>query len=356
MKIQLLLLSFLILSISGFSQEDRFEFVLNRAEKYYDSAKTFSLVSVTKNKNALIIDTSSNEIHFFSHRPEAKLVFINKEGTGMLIDGKSQYEINFSKNEYLRIKPKDYKTYIYDGLYRNYIFNSPTDFIANLRQKKMRHQESDSTWIFIGKGTFYEFRKSNYSLRSVKLLKYDKLNDAFQYSETTFSDLDFDSLNVKQQLNAAHAIVSSASNLKKREPVIRPNKIDISFLMSKITDKDSAGSVKLIFLDFFFQGCYPCVLSIPKIKELQRYKPGSINIIGIDTRLQDSSSLGTYIKKYGIDYPVIGGAKANQIEKEIGIEVWPTFIILDLDGNILEYSEGLTDAFFNKVKRKYLKN
>lgn len=96
-------------------------------------------------------------------------------------------------------------------------------------------------------------------------------------------------------------------------------------------------TASLILLDFWYKGCYPCIKAVPTINALhQKYQQAGLLVLGIN----HSDALHTiqdYETYKGIDYCTL---PSKDLVKRLGINGFPTFILLDQKGNILEIVEG----------------
>ena len=62
---------------------------------------------------------------------------------------------------------------------------------------------------------------------------------------------------------------------------------------------------KVIILDFFGKYCPPCRAMIPVLGKLQKALPNKLQIIGLHVQQKLTPSNMTFLKKLGIDYPVV---------------------------------------------------
>lgn len=331
--------------------------ILQRAAAYYSNQQVFTIQVENKTRTSIAVDTTRSTTYFFVDRKAGQQVFMAKTN-GMLIDGDTQYDIDFSRKQFTVVKKRDKKTYIFDGVYRNYIFNNATGFVAQVGKEPLQLRQTDSSYVLWNLQVAYEFRKDDGSLRRITRLRYDSQTKGISFSELVFSNCITDTMLVKEQIDYAMNIVTNGNNTADKVSPERPKAFDVSMfgnnaLFSCNADADSLKG-EYVLLDFFFQGCYPCVLSYPSVEELFEDRGMKLSVIGIDSRVDDSSSLKVYAERYKIRYPLIAGVAAKRISEILAVGVWPTFVLLDSKGNVLEYSEGLSEAFFKKVRRKYL--
>lgn len=112
---------------------------------------------------------------------------------------------------------------------------------------------------------------------------------------------------------------------------------------------------KVVILDFWATWCPPCRKGIPDLVELKNeFKNEDFEIIGISldgvTRGgATKNDVVPFIKDYGINYPVILGD--NNISQQYGgIQSIPTSFVIDKEGYIVSYYQGLIE------KSQYMKD
>ena len=112
---------------------------------------------------------------------------------------------------------------------------------------------------------------------------------------------------------------------------------------------------KYILLDFWSFGCYPCILATPEMREVTEKFKNELNIIGInlDTRknLWEDATKRDSITWINLSdgKGVFGGAYHIY-----GINGFPTYILIDPQGIIVERWMGYETGIFNKKLSKYL--
>ena len=75
---------------------------------------------------------------------------------------------------------------------------------------------------------------------------------------------------------------------------------------------------------------------MPQLKEIYTaLKDKGFVIIGVHTN-EDSQKMGAFVKKESIDWPVVVDAKGNKTSKIYGVQGYPTTVLIDKTGKIVE--------------------
>jgi peroxiredoxin len=112
---------------------------------------------------------------------------------------------------------------------------------------------------------------------------------------------------------------------------------------------------RFILLDFWSMACYPCILAAPEMREITKKYKNELNIIGInlDTRknLWEEATKRDSITWINLSdgKGVFGGAYHTY-----GINGFPTYILIDPQGIIVERWMGYETGIFNNKLSKYL--
>ncbi len=116
---------------------------------------------------------------------------------------------------------------------------------------------------------------------------------------------------------------------------------------------------KLTLLDFSYMACEPCRQSIPFIVNLfKKYQDSGLRIWGIDPfDKKEKDIFLRYASRYHIDFPMLFTDKTKM--KEIGINGYPTYVLLDKNMKVLSVFNGFgplsVDSFLEPQIKDFLR-
>jgi thiol-disulfide isomerase/thioredoxin len=105
--------------------------------------------------------------------------------------------------------------------------------------------------------------------------------------------------------------------------------------------KDLKG--KVVLLDFWTLCCINCIHIQPDLKKLEKKYPNELVVIGVHSAKfdneKDTRSIRKAVLRYEIMHPVVNDAE-HKIWNRYDVEAWPTFILIDPEGNLVGYTSG----------------
>ncbi|MCO6496297.1 MAG: AhpC/TSA family protein [Chitinophagaceae bacterium] len=107
---------------------------------------------------------------------------------------------------------------------------------------------------------------------------------------------------------------------------------------------------KYVVLDFWGTWCMPCISGMPKMKEyLDKYK-GKMEIVGIAQESDDGTSWREFLNKNkGYRWYQVLNRPEDDYVLKFSVAGFPTKIIIDPQGKIVERFVGEDDAIYNKL-------
>lgn len=112
----------------------------------------------------------------------------------------------------------------------------------------------------------------------------------------------------------------------------------------------------VVLLDFWFKGCHPCPLSIPRLNNINsKFAKDDFKIFGIEYEERASrESLLKYIKENNVEYSNLYEGK--KLALSYGITSGPTFMIIDKLGKIIYVKSGFSEDHMNEIEDIIAKN
>jgi peptide-methionine (R)-S-oxide reductase len=114
---------------------------------------------------------------------------------------------------------------------------------------------------------------------------------------------------------------------------------------------------RVVLIDFWTFGCYNCRNTLPSIKSWDaRYRDKGLTIIGVHTpELQSERNIDNVrreVASLGIQYPVVTD-NDNAIWNAYRVEAWPTWFIIDKQGQVrgMHVGEGAYDETEQLIKK-----
>jgi len=98
---------------------------------------------------------------------------------------------------------------------------------------------------------------------------------------------------------------------------------------------------RIVILDFFATWCTACSQAAGFLVEIDRkYKGGGLKIVALDVEDTGMEKIDAYIRKKGIDYPVVSAD--DRVQQFYGVTSLPLLYIIDRDGIIVGRFQGFS--------------
>ncbi len=96
---------------------------------------------------------------------------------------------------------------------------------------------------------------------------------------------------------------------------------------------------KVVLLDFWGTWCPPCVSAVPSLRELSRDMRGEPFVLVSVAVEEEDGPVKQFVKRYQMDWPQVWDRNAA-FARQAGISRFPTYILLDHDGKVLNTVVG----------------
>jgi len=358
-----IIFNLVIYSTTCFCQVKNKAELLDRARNYYSNLKIFSVNILEKFKPPVAEDTSiSRDRCIINNQANEKLFLFPDKNSGIFIMGIKEYWIDLDSNIYRYTKGKDRKHTAYNTRYQFFPFVEIVEFFDRLNNKSLSFAETDTEFILRNNSYLCEFRKIDFSIKRFAKFGYEKKYKGSWYEETNFSEcVESDTL-AASYINKAVEIVSLSDNEREywtKKKYSAPATFDRSILNKKnmriVNNNGESFDKRIIFLDFFYASCIPCYKSHPLVNKLHENSDSNFLVIGVDPDLSDTLHIDQFLERFGIKHPVIIGEDALQISRIPGVvHGYPTFLVIDKNGEVLEYKNGHSEKFLRDIGKKYL--
>lgn len=100
---------------------------------------------------------------------------------------------------------------------------------------------------------------------------------------------------------------------------------------------------KLVLLDFWTYGCINCMQTLPDLRRLERKYPNELVIVSVHTAKfvneDETQNIRNAVLRYNIEHPILNDAR-REYWSRLGINVWPTLVLIDPQGGFVGGVEG----------------
>jgi peroxiredoxin len=119
----------------------------------------------------------------------------------------------------------------------------------------------------------------------------------------------------------------------------------------------------LILLDFWGSWCRQCQKSIEHHRDVQTQIGGkTLQVVGIACEKEKTfearqKSAAAAAKQLGINYPILVTSMDGDcpVQKALQVQFYPSMVLLDRQGNILQFEQGATDTTLSRMDRAIAK-
>lgn len=208
------------------------------------------------------------------------------------------------------------------------------------------NDETTNEWInfFINKKT-KNIEKITYSC---------DIKDQNQYNEWNLSNIKFNTVTVKDLEKKLADLQLTYPLTDFKEPTAEDRALLVNgssapvFTAKSFIDDVAINSNnykgKILILDFWYMGCYPCALAVPHLNAIQERFKDDVVVLGVnlyDVTEKALKKIPDYIKRNDLKYTI---ASIDQsVAKEFNVMSYPTLYIIDKNGLIHYSTIGFSD-------------
>ncbi|SEI00788.1 Thiol-disulfide isomerase or thioredoxin [Paenimyroides aquimaris] len=110
---------------------------------------------------------------------------------------------------------------------------------------------------------------------------------------------------------------------------------------------------KVVLLDFWYRGCFPCLKATPDLIKMQEEFKNDLVIVGINDRDDKEDITDYYAYKKGNYFSTY--KTETDISKNLKINAFPTFIIINQKGEVVKTEVGFDKGSIRKTIKKLIK-
>ena len=309
--------------------------------KYNKAKEKVGQLSFSDNEDIILF---KEEKSFFVHTGKAS--YYSRSGKENKSDNRLSFlphwnpELYFKSYHYIGIFHKVFVTE-YDGAY-HLKFSNNKDLTAELVIDKNSYRLLQSSEVII---------HPKYGAQ-VKQYFFDEKGD-FENPKEVLDDLE---MVLTEYINVADKKEGQRQEKINQElkGKLIGAKIDMTKMQVFLNGHVEYGN-QYILLDFFYQGCLPCIKAIPELNRLRASLASSkLLVIGVDPMDSDAGYKDKFIARYNISYPIIDGKAAKGI-RVLTLEnlhfPYPTMVLITPDGTINRIIEGYSTNDIKDIRK-----
>ncbi|HEX4876909.1 MAG TPA: hypothetical protein VFV31_09585 [Chitinophagaceae bacterium] len=359
------ILVLILFSCAGYAQYSLSD-ITQKSEKYYKGFKKIYF-KVNNSFKSSIAESYSTTISEISYCKQTHTIISISNNTQIILTKNKYYYINNDKKEYIDLSSfkefKDEKKKYFDdypGINPNFFDRFKTSRFKIVRNGSFFHIYNDKENYYFDtlQYALVRYKSINFDVTGVQikewLIEDQKIENKCFENSSIFKFLkEFQQIHPNENSNINQSLMG-----KSIKSLLTGN--DLPELNIQLLFFDSLFKFqKFILLDFFYQSCMPCIMSFKNLKALTSDSSSvskKLLIIGVDPVLQDSASMQKFKYRYKLDYSIITGKKAAELNTILNPgNSFPYYIVVNPQGEIIEVKEGYDENFFEKVRKIVLK-
>jgi thiol-disulfide isomerase/thioredoxin len=381
------ILFFAIITLLLFSckpENNTIESVINDYENKIASLKSIDYDINYKIKYFSSDDTLNYNTHCVLLRNKKDTIFggeiwIENDSIDRYYDLENIYIIEHKKEKITKYFPHKGQDWAINGNtisgVKSIYYFKPENLLKNLKDSTATHQFSDTlindTKHYLIKYRFadelpIEQQKKNVFINSnenlISKISYSvKLQNEYQYNEWNLKK-------IKGNKTVSNDLKNKFQNLKEKYKLtdyIEPDKKEMEPLKNGLKSPNFKGSIfstdktiqlsdykdKVVLIDFWYKGCFPCIEAIPHLSKLNtKYSKKGLVVLGLnpyDSKEKNKRKLPEVIKINKMNYPIV--FVDDKVVKDYNVKVFPTLYIIDKKGKIIHSQMGFAESIMSEI-------
>jgi thiol-disulfide isomerase/thioredoxin len=100
---------------------------------------------------------------------------------------------------------------------------------------------------------------------------------------------------------------------------------------------------KVVLVDFWATWCGPCRRAVPVVKAfLGAHQGEGFDVVGVNLD-EDHEALAQFLDEQKIPWPNLAGEDGKRLAEKYGVRIYPTFLLVDRDGKVLEVGHSFEE-------------
>ena len=147
----------------------------------------------------------------------------------------------------------------------------------------------------------------------------------------------------------------SAVEMEKNKANLQPGMPAPDFRLKDINGEEKTLASfrgKYVLLDFWGKWCYWCMKGMPDMKKYYDRYSSKIEFVGINCRDSEDTWKET-VKSEGLDWTNLYNGRGDEILKAYAVEGFPTKVLIDKEGNIVQIFVGESRDLYDKLDKLF---
>ena len=104
--------------------------------------------------------------------------------------------------------------------------------------------------------------------------------------------------------------------------------------------EDTVAGSRVVLINYWATWCPPCRIELPQLERLySRYRDSGLQILAVDVG-EDEETVREFLGRRSVSFPVLLDPERH-VAVQYHVEAFPTTIVLDSEGRVIDVVEGL---------------